>query len=1105
MKRENFTKGLWITFISLLMVSISGQEASAAQTTFQLDASSIIESGEFNPAEDFLDIAGSMNEWQGGEDWILEPVGDSIYEIEMPEYPNWEYHEFKFRINGNWETAEFPDGGNRGYSFVNNEFKVRFVWSVYGYTLIEGVDFEASQTEFPVGTSIDFTDLSAGDITAWQWTFEGGTPNTSTAQNPTGILYDTPGVFDVTLEVTFAEKDSSYVYTKPDYIDVFSEAQTTTFQLDASPIIESGEFNPAEDFLDIAGSMNGWSGGEDWILSVTEDSTIYEVEVPDQELGTVHEFKFRINADWSTSEFPDLGGNRMYTIKENEDVVRFVWNVYGFTDRSAKDVIFQLDASDIIESGEFDPANDFLDVAGTMNEWSGGDDWILEQVTDSIFEVTLSGNVNDLHEFKFRINGDWEMAEFPDGDNRNYTIKQNENIVMFVWNVYGYDIVEGILFDASDTQVEMGGTLDFTDATIGNAQSWQWYFEGADPASSTDQNPTGIMYNNLGMYNVSLVVDFGRSGSATYTKQEYIEVISEVKDVVFQLDATPILESGEFNPEEDFLDIAGTMNDWSGGEDWILEVTNDTTIYEVLLPEVPVGATHEFKFRINGDWGTAEFPGGDNRSYTVKEEESTVRFVWNVYGYTPIYLTDFEASATDINVGDAVDFTDLSEGEIVGWEWYFEGGEPEVSNDQNPQGIVYNQAGMFDVQLIVTRTLNDTTYPDTVLKEDYITVQAGGAIQEYSLEAGYQFVSTRIMPEDPDMMVVLEDILDDRLDFVRNSAGSMLRKIGPNWVNSIGDWMTVEGYLFRMNDAAGFTIEGPEIDPQTPIDLLEGYQFISYLPPDPMDAMDAFANILNDTLDFVRSSSGDMLRKIGPNWVNNIGDVVPGEGYLVKMNGADELIYPAAATKQVSYPGAEPQYFRFEGGNAADPVYTIYLETGEFIEVGDEVAAFDGDKMVGSTVITSQNIQANNLPVFATLDNGEGYRAGNDIRLALYDASKNEVVILKPEFFNPHGDAHVSGNYPSVDGAYSMVKASGITVENGGVSLYPNPAAGNVLVSADETIQEIRIYDQAGRTIREINIGTSNANIDVSGFDAGLYYMEILINNSRSVEKLMVK
>ena len=79
-------------------------------------------------------------------------------------------------------------------------------------------DFSASSTSISVGDSINFTDQSQNNPTSWSWTFEGGTPGTSSAQNPTGITYNTAGTFNVTL--TAANAQGSDTETKVDYITV---------------------------------------------------------------------------------------------------------------------------------------------------------------------------------------------------------------------------------------------------------------------------------------------------------------------------------------------------------------------------------------------------------------------------------------------------------------------------------------------------------------------------------------------------------------------------------------------------------------------------------------------------------------------------------------------------------------------------------------------------------------------------------------------------------------------------------------------------------------------------------------------------------------------
>ena len=52
--------------------------------------------------------------------------------------------------------------------------------------------------------------------------------------------------------------------------------------------------------------------------------------------------------------------------------------------------------------------------------------------------------------------------------------------------------------------------VDFSDSTTGGTPiSWQWSFPGANPSSSSVQNPTNICYDNTGVYDVTLIVSDG--------------------------------------------------------------------------------------------------------------------------------------------------------------------------------------------------------------------------------------------------------------------------------------------------------------------------------------------------------------------------------------------------------------------------------------------------------------------------------------------------------------------------------------------------------------------------------------------------------------------
>jgi PKD repeat protein len=81
-------------------------------------------------------------------------------------------------------------------------------------------------------------------------------------------------------------------------------------------------------------------------------------------------------------------------------------------------------------------------------------------------------------------------------------------------------------FSASETIVSIGNAVDFTDLSTNMPTSWQWTFEGGNPATSNEQNPT-VTYEEPGIYSVTLVAtnDFG---SDTETKTAYIEVVSVI-------------------------------------------------------------------------------------------------------------------------------------------------------------------------------------------------------------------------------------------------------------------------------------------------------------------------------------------------------------------------------------------------------------------------------------------------------------------------------------------------------------------------------------------------------------------------------------------------
>ncbi len=106
--------------------------------------------------------------------------------------------------------------------------------------------------------------------------------------------------------------------------------------------------------------------------------------------------------------------------------------------QSTVSIQFNCDMTIQIDGGAFDPEADFLDMAGTLNNWGSGDAIVLaDEDGDGTYTATVAGFIpGDAVSYKYRINGNWDTSEFPNGGpNRDYTVTgANPNVVNDVYN-----------------------------------------------------------------------------------------------------------------------------------------------------------------------------------------------------------------------------------------------------------------------------------------------------------------------------------------------------------------------------------------------------------------------------------------------------------------------------------------------------------------------------------------------------------------------------------------------------------------------------------------------------------------------------------------------
>ena len=74
------------------------------------------------------------------------------------------------------------------------------------------------------------------------------------------------------------------------------------------------------------------------------------------------------------------------------------------------------------------------------------------------------------------------------------------------------------------------------------------------------------------------------------------------------------------------------------------------------------------------------------------------------------------------------------------------------------------------------------------------------------------------------------------------------------------------------------------------------------------------------------------------------------------------------------------------------------------------------------------------------------------------------------------------------------------------LSIYPNPATNHFSIDTDLTVESsIQIVNYSGQLVKEINQSIISNQIDISDLKSGIYFVNILINGSVSIEKLIIQ
>ncbi|QIE59715.1 T9SS type A sorting domain-containing protein [Rasiella rasia] len=71
------------------------------------------------------------------------------------------------------------------------------------------------------------------------------------------------------------------------------------------------------------------------------------------------------------------------------------------------------------------------------------------------------------------------------------------------------------------------------------------------------------------------------------------------------------------------------------------------------------------------------------------------------------------------------------------------------------------------------------------------------------------------------------------------------------------------------------------------------------------------------------------------------------------------------------------------------------------------------------------------------------------------------------------------------------------------LNISPNPASDYITIKADTPIEHVNIYGIAGNVLfSEVN---PSQTVNISALTAGIYFVEVIANNHRNIQKLIKK
>jgi len=359
--------------------------------------------------------------------------------------------------------------------------------------------------------------------------------------------------------------------------------------------------------------------------------------------------------------------------------------------------------------------------------------------------------------------------------------------------------------------------------------------------------------------------------------------------------------------------------------------------------------------------------------------------------------------------------------------------------------------------------------------------------QTIGLDLGWNIVSFCVIPENPDMLNVFQNLVNNSsLIKIQNETGQAVEKLGAiGWVNNIGNLTATEGYYVKVASNQTLTIEGNGIPLPLGIPLTSGWNIMSYPASSAQNALDVIQPLINDgKLQKVQDEVGNAIENLPTiGWVNNIGNFEPGDGYYIKVNSTTSVTVdqptgsPLAKSQMATLAVSPTHYLPITAMNPYLPMNVYVMSAtveGEPLKTGAEIAIYHQDRCITAAALPYPlNTENAYLPLIIGADDPlseeiEGFNENDPISFKIWDGNEELLVSVKvikygdnPGIlkFNAHGTMVVELEAQRIPKEYSLHQNYPNPFNPTTTLRYELPKPGKV---------EIRIFDLQGRLVNQL-------------------------------------